>query len=60
MMESQVFWTLVALVFAYICITDTNVLDFITIKIKTFFVESQLQIIKFKLWVQLKMYRRKL
>lgn len=58
-MESQVFWTLVVIVFAYICIMDSNVLDFIVIKTKTFFIETQLKLMKFKLWIQLKMYRKK-
>jgi hypothetical protein len=59
-MDTQVFLTLTLLVVAYICITDSNVLDFIVIKFKTFYVETQLQLMKFKLWVQLKMYRKKI
>lgn len=58
-MESQVFWTLMILIFAYICLIDSNVLDFIIIKIKTFFIETQLKYYKFKLWIQLKLYRKK-
>jgi len=58
-METQVFWTMIVLVFAYVCITDTNVLDYITLKIKLFFIESQLNLMKYKLWLQLKMYRKK-
>jgi hypothetical protein len=47
-MELHLYLTLFCIVFAYICISDPNVLDWITIKINHFLVEVQLRYIKFK------------
>jgi hypothetical protein len=48
-MDSQIFFTLLVLVFAYICIMDQNVLSWISIKIEHCLVYLQLRWIKL-LW----------
>lgn len=47
-MELQIYLSLFLVIIAYVCITDPNVLDWITIKINHLFVIMQLKYIKFK------------
>lgn len=44
----EIYFLLFAIVFTYVCISDPNVLDWITIKINHFLVYLQLRYIKFK------------
>jgi hypothetical protein len=47
-MEYSIYLTLFLAVFAYVCITDPNVFDWINIKINHFIVDMQLKYIKLK------------
>ena len=47
-MDYYFYFILISTVLLYMCITDTNVLDWITIKVNHFFVYLQLQYIKLK------------
>jgi hypothetical protein len=47
-MTPQVFFTLLICILWYVCFTDPNILDWVTIKIQHFFVYLHLQYIKLK------------
>lgn len=47
-MQYTFYTTLLGVVFAYVCMTDPNVLDWIAVKINHFLVGVQLQYIKLK------------
>lgn len=44
----QLYFLLFATVFTYVCVSDPNVLDWITIKVNHAWVDLQLRYIKFK------------
>lgn len=47
-MQFEIYLSLFLVIFAYVCITDPNVLDWITIKINHLLVVIQLKYIKLK------------
>jgi hypothetical protein len=47
-MQIQLYLTLLAIIFAYVCLTDPNVLSWIEIQVKHLWVKVELQYIKLK------------